>query len=199
VSGQHPWHLLRGGRASDYHLGDSDQQRPSKERAMPVDSYRYLPRSFREGYEQMPEQEETPVWSPLAVPVEEATVALLTSAGLYLKESQPPFDVERERDEPRWGDPTYRVIPRTVRQEEIAATHLHLNTRDFYTDFNVTLPIRAFAALEDEGRIGRLADEQYVFMGFQERSLKEWRTRYGPEVASRLKDVGVHALVLAPA
>jgi D-proline reductase (dithiol) PrdB len=166
---------------------------------MPVDSFKYLPRSFRAGYEGTGVQEETPVWAPLADPVEEATVALLTSAGLYLKESQPPFDVERERREPTWGDPTYRVIPRTARQEEVAAEHLHLNTRDFFIDFNVALPLRAFGRLEADGAIGRLADEHYAFMGFQQRGLEQWRTRSGTEVAQRLKEAGVHALVLAPA
>jgi D-proline reductase (dithiol) PrdB len=166
---------------------------------MPVDSFKYLPRSFRAGYEGTGVQEETPVWSPLAVPVEDATIAMLTSAGLYLKASQPPFDVERERREPTWGDPTYRVIPRTARQEEVAAEHLHLNTQDLFIDFNVALPLRAFGQLEADGAIGRLADEHYAFMGFQQRGLERWRTRSGPEVAQRLKEAGVHALVLAPA
>ncbi|MDP6607346.1 MAG: glycine/sarcosine/betaine reductase selenoprotein B family protein [Dehalococcoidia bacterium] len=166
---------------------------------MAVDSFKYLPRSFRAGFEGMAVQEETTVWSPLAVPIEQATVALLTSAGLYLKESQPPFDVERERQEPTWGDPTYRVIPRTVRQEEVSAEHLHLNTRDFHIDFNVALPIRAFGQLEADGAIGGLADEHYGFMGFQDHALEGWREHAAPEVARRLKDAGVHALVLAPA
>jgi D-proline reductase (dithiol) PrdB len=166
---------------------------------MPVDSYRYLPRSFRPGYESMPVLDEPPVWAPLRVPIGEAKVALLTSAGLYLKDSQPPFDVEREREDPLWGDPTYRVIPRDTRQEQVAASHLHLNTRDFYIDFNVALPLRRFEELEAEGRIGRLADEHYSFMGFQERGCSEWRAKYGPEVAERLKEANVNALVLAPA
>ena len=166
---------------------------------MPVDSYKYLPRSFRPGYESTPMQAETPVWSPLAVPVERATVSLLTSAGLYLKDQQQPFDVERERQEPTWGDPTYRVVPRDVRQEDVAFTHLHLNTRDLYQDMDVALPVHRFLDLEREGSIGRLADESYSFMGFQRRGADEWRERYGPEVARRLKEAGVHALVLAPA
>ena len=135
----------------------------------------------------------------MTVPVNNATVALLTSAGLYLKDTQKPFEEERERENPLWGDPTYRVIPRQVRQDQIAASHLHLNTRDFYIDFNVALPIRRFEELETEGRIGKLAAEHYSFMGYQERSCAEWRQKYGPEVAQRLKDAGVSALVLAPA
>ncbi len=166
---------------------------------MTVDSYKYLPRSFRAGYENTPMQAEEPVWAPLSTPVEQATIALLTSAGLYIEGEQEPFDVEREREHPTWGDPTYRVIPRDVAQQAIAATHLHLNTRDLLIDFNVALPIRAFGELEAEGRIGRLADEHYAFMGFQESGAEQWRTHYGPEVARRLKDAGVHALVMAPA
>ncbi len=166
---------------------------------MGVDSYKFLPRSFRPGYEATPMQEETPVWSPLAVPIERATVALVTSAGIYLKGRQEPFDVEREKREPTWGDPTYRVIPRDVRQEDVAVSHLHINTRDIEQDLNVALPVHRFLELESEGRIGRLADESYAFMGFQRRGAEEWRSRYGPEVARRLTDAGVHAVVLAPA
>jgi D-proline reductase (dithiol) PrdB len=166
---------------------------------MPVDSFKYLPRSFRAGYENVGFQAETPAWTPMKKPIDRARIALLTSAGLYLKDSQPPFDVERERREPLWGDPTYRVIPRTVRQDELGAEHLHLNTRDFLIDFNVALPIRAFSQLEAEGAIGSLADEHYAFMGFQAGGAAEWRTHYAPEVAHRLQDAEVDALVLAPA
>jgi len=166
---------------------------------MAVDSYKYLPRSFREGYEALPMQADTPVWSPLRVPVEQASIALLTSAGLYLKDSQPAFDTDRERANPQWGDPTYRLIPRDARQEQFAAAHLHLNPHDVLEDFNVALPLRAFGELDAEGRIGRLADEHYSFMGYQERSLAEWREQYAPDVVRRLEHAGVHALVLAPA
>jgi len=166
---------------------------------MTVDSFKYLPRSFRAGYENLGWQAETPVWASLKKPLEKTTVALLTSAGLYVKGSQPPFDVERERREPLWGDPSYRVIPRSVMQAELGAEHLHLNTRDFLLDFNVALPIGPFSTLEEEGVIGKLADEHYSFMGFQARGGEEWRTRYAPEVAHRLQDAEVEALVLAPA
>lgn len=166
---------------------------------MPVDSFKFLPRSFRAGYETLGLQADAPVWAPMPVPVEEATIALMTSAGLYLPATQESFDLERERNEPLWGDPTYRVIPRDVKQEEVGAAHLHLNTRDFFDDFNVVLPLRAFQQLASEGEIGELASDNYSFMGFQERGAPQWKTTYGPEVAHRLRDAGVSALVLAPA
>jgi D-proline reductase (dithiol) PrdB len=166
---------------------------------MPVDSYKFLPRSFRAGYELTSYQAETPVWAALEKPVSEARISLLTSAGLYLRDSQPSFDVERERKEPLWGDPSYRVIPRGVEQSQIEAAHLHINTRDILADFNVALPIRAFETLESEGVVGAVAEEHYGFMGFQERGCREWQEIYGPEVAARLRAAEVDALVLAPA
>lgn len=166
---------------------------------MPVDSFKFLPRSFRAGYESLGLQADSPAWALLDVPIEKATVALLTSAGLFLPASQEPFDIERERNEPLWGDPTYRVIPKDVAQEEVGAAHLHLNTRDFLDDFNVVLPLRPFRELASNGEMGALAAENYSFMGFQERGAPQWKTTFGPEVAHRLRDAGVSALVLAPA
>ncbi|MEP7215312.1 MAG: glycine/sarcosine/betaine reductase selenoprotein B family protein [Anaerolineaceae bacterium] len=166
---------------------------------MPVDSYKYLPRSMRALYESMAAIDEPPVWAPLPKPVERCTIALMTSAGVFLKDSQQGFDEEREWREPTWGDPTYRVIPRDVRQEQIGCSHLHINHTDLLEDIDVVLPFRAFKALEGEGRIGKLADDAYSFMGYQDRRLEEWRTVQGPELVVRLKEQAVDVLLLAPA
>ncbi len=82
---------------------------------MTVDSFKWLPRSIAGYYKamQVPEPDGIP-WTPLAKPIEEARFALVTSAGVYIKGEQEPFDLERERQEPFWGDPTYRASsPRT--------------------------------------------------------------------------------------
>jgi D-proline reductase (dithiol) PrdB len=165
---------------------------------MPVDSYKYLPRSMKTMYEATPAIEEPPVFTPLPKPLSACTVALMTSAGIYLEDSQEPFDEEREWREPTWGDPTYRVIPRDVRQEQIGCSHLHINQSDLLEDVDVVLPIRAFTALEKEGAIGRLADEHYSFMGYQERGLADWRNVQGPDLVRRLKEQHVDVLLLAP-
>ena len=166
---------------------------------MAVDSYKYLPRSMRVGYESTPPTDEPPVWAPLPKPLHRCSIALLTSAGIYLKDSQEPFDTERERREPTWGDPTYRVIPSDVRQEQVGCSHLHINHEDLLEDVNVVLPIRAFTKLADEGAIGSLAPEHYSVMGYQDRRLVDWRTVEGPEIAARLKERAVDVLLLAPA
>tara|TARA_Y100000588_G_C14121082_1_gene867323 strand:+ start:349 stop:849 length:501 start_codon:yes stop_codon:yes gene_type:complete len=166
---------------------------------MTVDSFKYLPHSFRAGFEQVEFQHDEPVWSPLEHAIEDSTIALLTSAGIYVKGEQQPFDLDTERANPTWGDPTYRVIPRDLEQDHVGVAHLHINTRDIERDINVALPLRAFAELEAEGRIGRLAEDHYSFMGYQDSRLADWRTTQIPEVANRLKQSGVSALVLAPA
>jgi D-proline reductase (dithiol) PrdB len=166
---------------------------------MAVDSYKYLPRSMRIMYEATSVIDEPPVWAPLPKPLHLCNVALLTSAGIYLKDSQPPFDTEREQREPTWGDPTYRIISSSVRQEQIACSHLHINHTDLLEDVNVVLPIRAFTQLANEGTIGALADEHYSVMGYQDRRLKDWRETQGPEIAARLKEHAVDVLLLAPA
>ncbi len=166
---------------------------------MPVDSFKYLPRSMHAMYSGQPVVDEPPVFAPLTKPLHRSNIALLTSAGIYLKDSQEPFDIEREQREPTWGDPTYRVIPSDVLQEQIACSHLHINHHDLLEDVDVVLPIRAFAALAAEGRIGSLAPEHYSFMGYQDRRLEDWRNVQGPELAARLKDHEVDILLLAPA
>lgn len=166
---------------------------------MPVDSFAFLPRSFRGEYETVANPPAEPTWAPLAVPIQEARVALLTSAGIYLRGRQQPFDLDGERANPMWGDPTYRVIPTGVSRDQIGVSHLHINPADILEDFNVALPIDVFADLAADGVIGSVADEHFSFMGYQSRDLADWRRRYGPEVVRRLEDGHVDALVLAPA
>lgn len=163
-----------------------------------IDSYKFLPRSMIPEFKDFPYQADDLVNASASVPLKNARVALLTSSGLYLKDRQLSFDLDRERQEPFWGDPTYRIIPRDVRHGEIAVAHLHLNPDDILADFNVALPLEVFAALEREGEIGSLAQSNYSFMGYQGRSTEAWRYTYGPELAERLKEDAVNLLILAP-
>ena len=181
---------------------------PKPEAPVTVDSYRYLPRSMKTMYEATPVSDEPVAWTPLPRPLNRCSIALMTSAGIFLKDSQPGFDEEREWANPQWGDPTYRVIPSDVRQEQVSPgsqhpnrleQHLHISHEDLLEDVDVVLPIRAFKALETEGRIGSLAGEHYSFMGYQDRRLLDWRNTQGPELAARLKERKVDVLLLAPA
>jgi D-proline reductase (dithiol) PrdB len=172
---------------------------------MPVDDYRYLPRSFVAGFQNSPLPEVGAVpFTPPRRPVREARVALVTTAGIWNRDADPPFDYEREQREPLWGDPTYRIIPADVRQEGIGAGHLHLNNDDLLLDFNVALPVARLRELVAAGEAGSAASEHYSFMGFQGRgpdgggNTAEWEARYGPEAAARMLADGVEAVVVSP-
>ncbi len=166
---------------------------------MPVDSFKYLPGAIAGYYKNLPVQKEEPVpWTPLAKPLNECRFALVTTAGIHVKDSEPPFDADREKREPMWGDPTFRRIPRDVRQEQIGASHLHINNRDLLADINIQLPVQRFLELESEGVIGSLAPTSYSFMGYQMNNA-EWRQQYGPEVAGLMKDEAVDCALLTPA
>jgi D-proline reductase (dithiol) PrdB len=169
---------------------------------MPVDSFKYLPRLIARYYKLTKVKPELPIpWTPLSRPLDQCRFGLVTSAGLYHKGHEPPFDVERERREPTWGDPSFRTIPTDIKQEEVGASHLHINTRDVLEDINILLPIHRFQELVAEGRIGCLARNAYSFMGYQgfAADLSGWREIYGPQVAEKLKAEEVDCVLLTPA
>ena len=169
---------------------------------MAVDSFKYLPRIIAAYYQMSDLQPEQPIpWTPLPRPVAGCTLGLITSSGLYHRGVEPPFDLERERQEPTWGDPTYRIIPAGIEQEEVAASHLHISTQDVLKDFNILLPIHRFQELAAQGEIGGLAKHAYSFMGYQgfPPDTGAWEQIYGPQVAGRLKAEGVDCAFLTPA
>jgi len=166
-----------------------------------VDSYKYLPRTFRPFYEgrgPFP-GEEAPVWAPFAKRLAESRIALLTSAGVYLKQSQPAFDLEREQANPEWGDPTWRAIPATARPVDIAVAHLHINDEDILADPEIALPMRLLEQLAGEGLVGGAVANHVAVMGYQDRRLTDWRATTAPQIVAHLFEQGVDALILAPA
>jgi len=169
---------------------------------MPVDSFKFLPRSLAAFYMASDLQPQLPIpWTPLERPLAECKFGLLTSGGLYVRGLEPPFDLEREQREPTWGDPSFRRLPIGIRQEDVGVSHLHINPGDILLDFNILLPIQRFQELVSEGRISGLAQNAYSFMGFQgfPADTQAWQERYGPQVAGELKAEGVNCVLLVPA
>jgi len=165
-----------------------------------VDSYRFLPRSFRPFYEgrgPFPGEEE-PVWAPFAKRLADSKIALLSSAGLYLESSQPAFDLDRERAEPDWGDPSWRAIP-AVREGSLGVAHLHISDTDLLADPEIALPARLLSQLASEGVVGAAAENHVAVMGYQDRRLVDWRETTAPAIVSFLREQQVDGLLLAPA
>lgn len=169
---------------------------------MPVDSFKFLPRIIGAYYKMTKREPEFPIpWTPLSRPLGKCKFGLITSGGLYHQGVEPPFDIEREKREPTWGDPTYRTLPTDIKQSDIAASHLHINTRWVLEDVNILLPIHRFRELVDEGRIAGLAEHVYSFMGYQgyPPDTNAWQNDHGPQVAEKLKAEEVNCVLLTPA
>ena len=168
---------------------------------MIVDSYKYLPRSFRPLYEgrgPFP-GEEGPVWAPFEKRLAASRIALLTSAGIYVKVSQASFDLDAERARPEWGDPTWRSIPADASPDELGVAHLHINDEDLLADPEIALPRRLLTRLADEGVVGSVVARHIAVMGYQERNLRDWQATTAPAIVANLREQGADALVLAPA
>lgn len=163
---------------------------------MNIDSYRFLPRSFRPIYENPQPDGTDPVWAQSAKRLSERRIALLTSSGMYLADEQESFDLERERENPTWGDPTFRAIPTSA--SDISLAHLHISHDDILADPNIALPVDRLAEAEAEGMIGGVAPRHVSVMGFQGASLEGWREVAAPGIIELLHEDEVDGLILAP-
>jgi D-proline reductase (dithiol) PrdB len=167
-----------------------------------VDSYRFLDRLTQKlvgSWIELEVQRECPAdipWTPLSRPLADSTVALISSAGLALKTDR-PFDQEGERRNPWWGDPSYRILPRTATAEDVKLYHLHIHPRVVEQDLNTLLPLQWLLELEANGEIGRSAARHYSFMGYnlQPQVLLEEST---PAMIRYMKQDGVNVVVLIP-
>lgn len=165
-----------------------------------VDGFRFLPPGLKAWVSTFIPNEDfkDPIpWTPMTKPLGQTTIALVTTAGISLK-TDPPFDMEREKKEPIWGDRSYRSIPRGTSEKDIDVNHLHINTNYIKQDINVILPLARMAEFEQEKIIGRLAATAYSFYGFQWQSTDFIEEAIEP-ISKRMKFEGVEAVLLTPA
>jgi D-proline reductase (dithiol) PrdB len=130
-------------------------------------------------------------WTPMAKPLSESKLALVTTAGLHLRGDK-PFGASG-------GDTSFRVIPRTTATADIVQSHFSIgfDHTGIYRDINVTFPIDRLPELVDQSKIGSLSDNFYSFMGAL-RDVTGIVEESGPEVARRLKAEGVEVVLLTP-
>jgi D-proline reductase (dithiol) PrdB len=167
-----------------------------------VDAYRFLDRMTKKlvqswiALETPQEVAQAIPWTPLSKPLQESTVALVSSAGLALK-SDRPFDQDGERQNPWWGDPSYRVLPRTATEQDVRLYHLHIHPRLAEQDLNTLLPLQRLLELEERGEIGRSAAQHYSFMGYilQPQALLEQSV---PAMIQHMRRDGVDLVLLVP-
>lgn len=167
---------------------------------MAIDSYRFLDFATRQIIHAWVDRErraDRPIpWTPLPRPLSRCTIALVTTAGVACRNDR-PFDVERERENPWWGDPTFREIPLGATEADVDLHHLHIDRRFGREDLDVVLPMRRLTELAAEGAVGAAADVHYSIMGYQLRS-EVLERETAPALARAMRERGVDAVALVP-
>jgi D-proline reductase (dithiol) PrdB len=130
-------------------------------------------------------------WTNYAGTPDQQKIALITSGGLYLKQSQPPFNTGSIH-----GDPSYREIPKTARQEEFGIAHPHYDHGLAEQDINVIFPLERLVELEHMKVIGRVAETHYSFSYVND--IVTLLYDYVPQLLQKLKAAAVDILLLVP-
>jgi len=99
-------------------------------------------------------------FTPFEGELAKSTVAIVSAAGVHLRE-QEPFNISDEL-----GDLGYRVIPEDVESSQLMVTHHHYDHRDADKDINVVFPIDALRELAEEGFIRGIAKKHVGYMGY---------------------------------
>lgn len=152
-----------------------------------------LATKWAEGLEEESQDVEVP-WSQPTKPLSEATVALVTTGGVHLK-NQTPFDMADEQ-----GDATWRTIPVATPVSELEITHDYYNQADARKDLNLVLPIERLQELVGLGVVGKLHEKAISFMGHIDGPhVDSLNNGSAPEVAQMLVDEEVDYALLVPA
>ena len=141
-------------------------------------------------------QREIP-WTRLDKPIPACKVAMISSGGIA-RRVDTPFDQEGERQNPWWGDTSYRIIPRETRSEDVRVYHLHIDPTFGEADINCLLPLEPLLELEARGEIGSAAEQHYSFMGYTPQPEK-LLSESVPAIIEGLKTEDVDVVILIPA
>jgi len=136
-------------------------------------------------------------WTPVTKPLAESKLALLTTAGVSMKDDA-PFDMEMERKRPTRGDPSWRALRADATSDTIEANHLHIDTSYIHADLNVALPLDRVRELVAAGEVGALADTHYSIMGYQGNDASELEHESAPAIARAMLAEHVDLALLAP-
>jgi D-proline reductase (dithiol) PrdB len=124
-------------------------------------------------------------WSPLAKPIRECRLALISSGGFYAA-GQPPFHE---------NDGSFRLVPAETRREDLRIYHHGYRDDDADRDPNCVFPLERLRELAAVGVIGSLAEAAVTFVTFY--SARRDIERAGAIVAE-LRRMAVDAALCVP-
>ena len=115
--------------------------------------------AFALGYP-YPRNEKIP-WTPVIKSLAESRLGLLTTAGLYLKESQPAFDAFNYE-----GDWTHRLVPLDASAHAFSIAHDHYDHTSALADLNSVLPADRLRELVAEGVVKEVLPTAFSISGY---------------------------------
>ena len=124
-------------------------------------------------------------WTPLAKPIRDCRLAVITSGGFYLPGQEPFVD----------NDTSFRVIPKDVDLRELKIHHHGYRDADADRDPNCVFPMDRLRELEATGVIGELAGALSFVMVYSHR--REIQER-APKMIAALKAMGAEAALCVP-
>jgi len=175
---------------------DTDEERAMR----PVDPWRFTGTFLTGMLERMIPEEPRhgPIpWTPVTKPVSESKVALLTTAGISMRDDA-PFDMESERQHPTRGDSSWRRLRADATARDIVANHLHIDTSYIERDLAVALPLERLHELAARSAVGSVAASHYSVMGFQGNDSSRLENESAPAIAEAMRREEVDLALLAP-
>ena len=129
-----------------------------------------------------------PAFKRLDKPLNEARVAIVTSAALHRPEQD------------RFGaiDTGFRALDRADRNIVMGHWSPNFDHTGFQIDLNVVYPIDRLEELAAQGVIGDVAPRHFAFAGNQPETVSEVRLDTGPACASEMLADAVDVVVLTP-
>jgi D-proline reductase (dithiol) PrdB len=158
---------------------------PGKDTPRQVDPWRFagsfLKKVLSARIPEQPSHGEIP-WAPVTKPLARSKVALVSTAGLSMRE-----------DPPSW-----RRLRADATAETIAANHLHIDTGYIERDLNVALPLDRLRELVSAGEVGAMAETHYSIMGYQGNDTSTLEAESAPQIAAAMVREEVDLALLAP-
>ena len=118
-------------------------------------------------------------FTPFEGELARATVAIVTAAGVHLRE-QEPFNVADEL-----GDLTFRLLPPDADSSGLMVTHHHYDHADADSDINVVFPLDVLRDLKEEGFVREVAKKHVGYMGYT-MQLKAMYEGTAPQIANEI-------------
>lgn len=161
-------------------------------------------KTFQDGWLAHLEKTGTPSWeiyerpknqNPVAgaaIDLKSSRLALISSAGGYLADSQEPFDAGSPL-----GDYTVRTFPVSTPFEKLAYSHEHYDHAAINVDPQVLMPLEHLRQMVSEGSIGELAPMVSI-MGYQP-DVSRLLDETFPAILKIVQEENAQAALLVPA